>query len=66
MLAASFDAIKNTDYYQVAKDATAKTKKYILQDGKKDVTINPEKDWNIKINIGTGFFRTLAFKIQFK
>lgn len=64
---ASFDAVKNTDYYQTALDVVDKTKLYISKDGiYKNITVNPIKDMNVKYNVKTGFFRTAAFEINLK
>ena len=64
---ASIDAIKNTDYYQTAIDVVNNTQKYILMDDiYKKVETNPIKDFNVKFNIHTGFFRTVAFEMNLK
>ncbi|MDR7211930.1 fibronectin type III domain-containing protein [Flavobacterium piscis] len=66
-IAASFDAVKNTDYYQTALDVVDKTKLYISKDGVyRNIVVNPIKDMNIKFNMNTGFFRTAAFEINLK
>lgn len=66
-IAASFDAVKNTDYYQTALDVVDKTKLYISKDGiYKNTVVNPIKDMNVKYNVKTGFFRTAAFEINLK
>ena len=66
-IAASYDAVKNTDYYQTALDIVDKTKSYIFKDGiYKKIVIYPVKDMSVKFNIKTGFFRTAAFEITLK
>jgi hypothetical protein len=66
-IAASFDAIQNSDYYQTALDVVDLTKLYISKDGiYTNVLVNPIKDMNIKFNTKTGFFRTAAFEINLK
>lgn len=66
-IAASYDAIINTDYYQTALDVVDKTKLYISKDGiYKKLDITPIKDMNVKYNSKTGFFRTAAFEINLK
>ncbi len=66
-IAASFDAVKNTDYYQTAIEIVDKTKSYISKDGiYKKIVVNPIKDMSVKFNIKTGFFRTAAFEIILK
>ncbi|URM35129.1 fibronectin type III domain-containing protein [Flavobacterium anhuiense] len=66
-IAASYDAVKNTDYYQTALDVVEKAKLYISKDGiYKNIVVNPIKDMNVKYNVKTGFFRTSAFEINLK
>ena len=64
-IAASYDALINSDYYNIALDVVEKKKLYIAQDGiYKKVTIKVIKDLNVKFNFKTGFFRTVAFEVN--
>ncbi|KIQ16433.1 hypothetical protein RT99_20390 [Flavobacterium sp. MEB061] len=66
-IAASYDAVINTDYYKTALEVIDETKLYILKDGVyKNIEVNPIKDMNVKFNFKTGFFRTAAFEINLK
>lgn len=66
-IAAGYDAVKNTDYYQTALDVVEKTKLYIAKDAiYTNVKVVPIKDLNVKFNLKTGFFRTAAFEVNLK
>jgi hypothetical protein len=62
-IAASMDAVFNTDYLQVAKDALSRTKEYLNQKGVNFSveTTNGEKTYINK----NGTFKTKAFKVNF-
>ena len=67
-VAASGDAIFNSDYLEIAKNAVENTKKYMIEQGipEKNIFVEEINNWfNPKINKG-GFFTTEAFKITIK
>ena len=63
---ASFDAFLNSDYYISALNTLKFTKKYILQDEKTIIKEETVRNNDVKVNLSSGFFNTIAFKIIFQ
>ena len=64
-VAASIDALINTNYYSEALKSTKLTVQYIRQDGRICEEPEAQRTWNIKFSIKEGFFNTEAFKLVF-